>query len=317
MLCQIQFCYAYCLKHDRKLVLDTTSSGMQDEFSRYLTIESRSLTVASWSEYKNSHQVDGLSVFPAILEGRIDTYETDFRDGSYIDLETSTPLGLDFSKSYKEDIVVHDNCGGGINSNWMLKYLWPTELLQKYVAERLENLPSTYRAVHIRNTDLKTDHAKLLNDLEFAISNRDVLFCTDSGRLQAELKSGMGHDARAHFLTELDPDSNQPLHASSSTTIQSNLEMLADLVALGRAKKLYFSFTQEGRISGFSGLAFAVHCSTFKNRFKIVPKAAESLAKPPVRRSGIVRFLKSQLVIALAKCIFWVSIKVHEAWPNR
>ena len=275
--------------------------------------------IDEWRSHKEKFDAETVTIFPKIASERLDTYDVDLGDGGvYFDTETKTALSFDRSKDYPQDILIHEACGGGINSYWLLKYLAPTDFLKTELEQRLGHLPPSYIAVHIRNTDLETDHAKLLKDLEYAISGRDVLFCTDSGRLQADLKAGDGHSASAHFVANLDPASSERLHGLESTNVDGNLTMFADLVALSQSRKLFFSFTKAGRISGFSGLAYALYCSKLKHKFRL--NGIQSGGKRPANaaRSGsFIRYLQTQIPIFAAKLIVRVGVFFNEAWPNR
>ena len=317
-LCQIQRCFAYCRKHGRTLVLDTSRSGLRDDFFRYFDVVGTSVAVMSWHAFAKSNSVPGLTVHPAEVRERLDSYQTTLGDGGvYFDVETSVGLSFDFAKPHPETLLLHEACGGGINSIWLLKYLQPTKFLSDQLAHRLGNLPASYVAVHIRNTDLETDHKKLLWELEYVLTGRNVLYCTDSGTLQAELQNQPAKGSRPYFLTALDHTSSARLHEESTTSIDSNIDMLADLFALARSKTLYFTFTKAGYISGFSGLAYALHCSRLRKR--ITPVNAEN-DRIPVEKSvktGAFRYLKAQAVIIIAKLAYRVMMTVHELWPSR
>lgn len=317
-LCQIQRCFSYCRKHNRILVLDTSRSGLRDDFFRYFEFIDTSVETMTWHEFCRSHTTMDLSVQPADIRDRLDAYETEMGgDGVYLDTETSVAVSFDFNKPHPEELLVHEACGGGINSIWLLKYLQPTPFLREQLAKRLQKLPATYVAIHIRNTDLETDHNKLLWELEYVLSGKDVLYCTDSGLLQAELKQQQNLPTNAHFLTDLDQSSNAKLHEASTTSIDSNVDMLADLFALARSKRLYFTFTKAGYISGFSGLAFALHCSKLRNR---IPQATKSDAEKPTgkrTKGSAIRYMKAQALILAAKLAYRVTMTVHEAWPPR
>lgn len=318
-LCQIQHCFAYCRKFNRRLILDTSRSGLHDNFLRYFEFTDSSVRVDDWQAFKAESDTSSATVLPNISPDLLDTYEVELGEcGVYFDIDTMTPLSFDRAKDHPQDILIHEACGGGINSYWLLKYLTPTDFLISELRNRLSHLPSPYIGIHIRNTDLETDHIKLLNDLDYAISGQGVLFCTDSGKLQADLKAGDGHTASAHFVAELDPISSDPLHGVESTNTDSNLAMFADLVALSQSRKLFFSFTKEGRISGFSGLAYALHCSKLKRKFKAASAGGKTSGASTMSKKGsFLRYTKSQVPILAAKLFVRIGVFFNEAWPNR
>ena len=100
-LCQIQRCFAYCRKHGRTLVLDTSRSGLRDDFFRYFDVVGTSVAVMSWHAFAKSNSVPGLTVHPAEVRERLDSYQTTLGDGGvYSDVETSVGLSFDFAKPH-------------------------------------------------------------------------------------------------------------------------------------------------------------------------------------------------------------------------
>jgi len=316
-LCQIQKCFAYCRKNGRVLILDTARSGLRDDFLRYFEFENTTVSVMTWHAYCQSNDVENLTVQPSQMQGRLDSYQTEIADnGVYRDSTSATDLSFDFGMVQAADLLLHEACGGGINSIWLLKYLRPTPFLKDQLERRLGDLPDAYVAVHIRSTDLETDHERLLRELEPVLNGKNILYCTDSGKLQAELKNQPIASSNPYFLTSLDQNSSDRLHGTAATSIDSNIDMLADLFALARAKRLYFTFTKAGYISGFSGLAYALHCSKLRNR--ISPESNVQTAAPQVSsKTGRMGYLKAQGVIIAAKTAYRVMMTFHEAWPSR
>lgn len=313
MLCQIEKCYRYCQRHKRTLLLDTSTSGIRDNLFRYLSfVKTGPVPVVSWA--KIDLYAAKLSVFPADVADRIDSYQTRLdAQGRAIDIESEQILSFDLAKSYDEDLLIHERAGGGINSYWLLKYLEPTPKLLDELSRRLRKLPESYVSVHIRNTDLQTDHAKFLKDIDWAILERDVVVATDSGTLQDLLRTSAPAGTTFHFVAALDPSSDQKLHESDSTDHDANFAMFADLFALALAQKLYFTFTTEGRISGFSGLAFGLSRSVLLTRVAVA--LGRQRAKLKRRNFGLrhfVRFLVRQGPLSAIKLLLSLLIRFGE-----
>lgn len=313
MLCQIEHCFRYARKFGRTLALDTMRSGMRDDFLKYFTfVKASPVKVVSWTEI--DQEVKSGKTVPATIGGRLNDYEVrlDAKSRGF-DTETGTQLCFNIDMDHDADILVHERGGGGINSYWLLQYLVPTDLLINALQTGLARLPDRYVALHIRNTDLQTDHSRLLSNLDWALRNRQVFVATDSGALQAELRKTPPPGVKFHFLASLDGASSERLHESDKTDQNANLAMLTDLFALALAERLYFAFTTAGRVSGFSGLAFGLSNSVLASRAaKLVGRKQNKGLRLPILSGPWPRFLWSQAPLMLAKLALTTAIAFRE-----
>lgn len=311
MLCQIELAYRYCRKHRRVLIIDTARSGMRDDFFKYFTFRPGSdVQVVGLADVPVD--LDTLTTLPDGIKGRVTSYQPEYVAGfDYTDPQNGQSLNVDLGQAHDAQLLVRETNGGGINSYWLLQHLLPTQLVLDALARKLETLPQGFVSMHIRNTDLQTDYRSFVQAIEWALRGREVLVGTDSGEIQAALPR-LAPETHFHFLTELDPKSTQPLHDSTRTTEQGNLDMLTDLFALALGSKLYFTFTQQGYISGFSGLAYGLSHS------KLIQHVRRELdipnRKPPSNRQfkGAGRYLRNQSGIIAAKIGIAFAMRLRE-----
>lgn len=312
MLCQIDLCVRYCRNHSRTLILDTSRSGLRDDFFRYFSI-APSLDAKIVSMEDVADDLDALTAYPAGVQGRVTAYESkNAKSGRKTDTQTGDFLHFDLRKPYPEQVLVYESAGGGINSFWLLQHLIPTPLVLDALRQKLSLLPASYISLHIRNTDLKTDYKTFVTRIKWALRDRDVFAATDSGEVQATLpEMGLG-ERQFHHLIQLDPTSNKKLHDTGATTVDSNLEMLCDLFALALGDKIYFAITEENKISGFSGLAFGLSKSKLARRVAAEIGVKRQKSKRAFRITGLGAFLQNQLLISIVKAAMTVAIKVKE-----
>jgi len=287
---------------------------MRDDFLKYMRIEDRQNTpVISLAELPVD--VDTLSTVPECVQGRVNQYCPEFKPGGEcIDTESGCTLNFDMKKQYSADLLVQERAGGGINSYWLLQHLRPTTLLRETLRERLAGLPKGYVSLHIRNTDLQTDYKNFATSIAWALRGRDVLVGTDSGEVQSQLPE-LDIGARAfHFLTDLDPTHKDRLHDAGTTNEVSNLEMLSDFFALALGDRLYFTFTSQGYVSGFSGLAFGLsHSSLARSVAKDLGRDRKS-SNRTFGAKGLTLYLRNQATLIMAKAAIMVAIKSREVF---
>jgi len=314
MLCQIEMCLKYCKRHDRTLVLDTSFSGLRDDFLKYFTFHDNcKVKVEAWDNIRDT--MEGKSTFPEGLQSNLGNYVATNRKGFfYVHPESGQTLTFDFSKPYDQDVLVHESLGGGINSYWLLQYLIPTDWLQEKLKSKLGDLPGDFVAVHIRNTDLATDYRAFMASIDWALKNQAFLLCTDSGVVQNEILNDPRYAGRALVLSSLDPLSQKRLHDEDTTDESANITLFSDFVAMSLAKNVYFTFTQEGRVSGFSGLAFAACASTFADRLASLlglerPERSWGLR---VHGKGMARYFRNQAALITLKKVIRVILFSRE-----
>ncbi len=318
MLCQIEMCLRYCKRHNRSLILDTTHSGLRDDFLKYFSFRNGcGVEVTSWLEAQKQIDLNSFSTYPKGVQGTLGLYTATEQSGfSYLHPDSGQILTFDFGKKYDESILIHEACGGGFNSYWLLQYLEPTDWLVSKLKPSLSDLPDSFVAVHIRNTDLATNYREFLHSIDGALAGQNFFLCTDSGVVQNELKNAPQYKGRIFIIKALDPNSEQRLHDEDTVDESSNISLFSDLCAMALARNVYFTYTLQGRVSGFSGLAYAASASLFSKNLatkighKRMPRRSNGLRL----NNAVMRYFYNQAsLIAVkraVKTILWIRERV-------
>jgi hypothetical protein len=261
MLLQIQKCYEYAQKYNRYLYVDSTLSGLLDNLDNYFIAPSgvyfKKPILQNNAEY---------SYFPSSLRDLNFESAWDSTIRKNIHKQSGVLLTFDFAKSYEEDILVHQQGGVGGDIIKPLEWLRLKEKIRVHIVDILEKF-GEYDAVHVRNTDYKTDYKTFFEEIKDKLGNKIVL-CTDDFQCQLYAKSFFGD--KLHIVTKLPDTQGKPLHGNRNLDRYSiNLNTLADLFILASGKNLYFStilpdpyypYTLSGKsTSSFSRFAKALH----------------------------------------------------------
>jgi len=256
MLCQIDHCRVYAIKHSRDLWIDTRRSGFHDCLSNYFK-PSRELHFGS----PIGKACSDTSCFPAFLVHKVDSYERVYDPyfRNYVEKKTGKPLTFNFNAHYHETLLLHEQCGGGDNSIKMLARLRLKPDIKHKIKQVIGNL-GRYDSIHVRNTDLTTDYKTFFDSLNDKIKGK-VVVCTDDFGCQQYARTFWGHRL---VVTHSVPDtSGAPLHYYEGTDQYTiNLETLIDLFVLAAAENFYCCKTDQGRVSGFAQLVESLRSNT-------------------------------------------------------
>jgi hypothetical protein len=249
MLCQIDKCRLYSIRHHRDLWIDTSRSGFHDCLSNYFE-PGRAFHFGS----PIPEVCEGSSCFPRFLAHGLDSYEPVYDSSldNWVDRETGKPLTFDFGSSYDETVLLHEQCGGGDKSIMTLALL----RLKPGIKQRIESIVQSlgkYDAIHVRNTDLTTDYREWFKRLDDGIKGRVVL-CTDDLRCQQYAKALWGD--RLVEIHDVPDTSGTPLHRFVREEQHAlNVDALTDLFVLACAENFHSTRTNRDEISGFGRLA--------------------------------------------------------------
>ncbi len=121
---------------------------------------------------------------------------------------------------------------------------------------RLQLIGEPYSAIHIRNTDMKTDYSDALNEL--AANRVSPLFvATDNKDVLEHFKSTL-LSSRIFSFSDLGHNAGQTLHLNIKSTEEAfarNKDAILDLLTLARADRLTLCKSDKNGIpkSGYSG----------------------------------------------------------------
>lgn len=269
-LCQIEFCRQYAIKFDRTLYLDTRKSGLLGDFSIFFKmLDSVGIQHISCSSDIDFAQLNKLSAFPSVLDGRLDSYDSYYSPTirKIVERISDTPVTFNMDSEYVEDVLVHQQPGGGSKSFALLSHLTLSAPIKEEIRNRLAVLPEKYCAVHVRNTDYKSDYISFFEDIKETVSGTNLLICSDDAEVIAYAKNYF-FNSKVFSITTTTLRDQKPLHRASAykddnMRILATLNALTDLIALAKSETLHFpkigklSASGESTLgtSGFSRLA--------------------------------------------------------------
>lgn len=251
-LCRIESVWQHARVSGRQLWIDGALCGLRDCLSRYF-VAPPGVTLAPTPEW-----MDRLDCSPAAVNGRVTRYvaEYDPRICNYIDPLSGARLAFDEQREHAQTLLVHEQCGGGPRGIGALRQLALRPEVARAVRGTLESLGS-YTALHVRNTDYQTDYAAWFAGLAGALEGRIVL-CTDDRGCQQHARRLWGD--RVVFPAELPDTGGRRLHYNMDLDrYATNVGALTDLFVLAGGRRLLFTHTRQGIVSGFSMLAQALH----------------------------------------------------------
>jgi hypothetical protein len=166
-------------------------------------------------------------------------------------------------------VIIYHQSGGGEQSIDALNIFKLRREISLEIHNRLEFLGEDYDAIHIRNTDYRTDYLTFLMNIKSDIQNRQVLLCTDDSSIFAIANYVLANStihifSKSSFSKSL-KSTSMPLHFQWNLSLdnrkENNIKMLTDLVGLAKARRFFYSnlnyWNNEpySGISGFSLLA--------------------------------------------------------------
>jgi len=268
ILCQIEKCCRYGEQFKRVVLVDTNyrySSHFKDRFSRYFVSLQENLILA---DSLRGYFLDRLSTYPRALQGRIKNYQYyyDHETGQRNDRISKARITFDFKADYQEDLLIHNQSGGGDLSEACLSRMKLHDSLADEFIDRLRTIGGPYSAIHVRNTDLTTDYSGSLKELA-ALRVSPLFVATDNKSVLEQFKSELT-SSRIFSFSDLHPEAGRPLHLNlkpGKDAYIRNRDAILDLLTLAQANKLFICKADKNGIpkSGYSRLA--QHLSSNRN----------------------------------------------------
>jgi hypothetical protein len=268
-LVQIAKCCEYAVNHNRHLYIDSTRSGIFLDFGRFFEFtEELDVPITTTIDAATYAELNSLScVKPYEFSGNI--YEAGLKHiasphyKGYIFSGSGQPSSFDFHCDHDEYLLIHLNCGGGIASHTLMPNLRVTQKVRGEILRRISFLPAKYIAIHIRNTDIKTDFISLFEEIRPALRGQNVLICSDDSFVISAAKERLAESCV--YSNDRAPGSGkttQPmLHSRANyrnheEMYDATIASLSDLFALAFSSHLLITKHREGWYSGFSRLAY-------------------------------------------------------------
>ncbi len=268
ILCRIGVVCWYATRFRRKVIVDTNHRStiyMRDDFSRYFLSRQDSLALDLTATRAALDRFDG-EVVPSFLKHRLLDYDVRFdpERRSVVESTIGEPITFDFEKAYKEPLLVHHMSGNAPGAAQMaLARLRLRPELRDELTRRLRLIGPGYAAVHIRNTDLRTDYRILLARLKAsgALNGFDALFVATDDAACYEFCQDLFAGLKVVGFSQLPVASTRPLHHLSEVddVYVRNRDAILDLLMLALSDRYFpleLSKNRWGaRYSGFSILA--------------------------------------------------------------
>lgn len=259
MLCQIARCWRYAEIFGRYLIIDTTVSGMVDNLFDYFEMRSEPPIPVSGLSPELLVILNTIdSVFPSVLRGRISSYNAVYQQSgrAMVDQDSEVPLSFNFSKDYDEQLIVHHQYGGGTADVTALQHLRLRLDIAVKIVSRYPELTDDHSAIHIRNTDLKTDYQALIRTIERRVRNDRIVVCSDDPACIDYVGTRLSATSQIFSGSSIPDAGGKPLHYNSEIDrTKANIDMLCDLFWLSMSRNLYVMKSRQGLYSGFSRLA--------------------------------------------------------------
>ena len=246
MLVQIQKCLNYCRKYKRVLLIDTSRSSYNFNFVEYFNINTNINNITDTEQVNQIISDCRLRVIPGHVRGKLLTYQSMYSEKckNFVDTNKRNQLTFNFRESYFEDILLHDQCGGG-DANNMFKILTLKLPIVKDFKQKYAQLPKPYIAIQVRNTDYKCDYQQLYLDNKADIDDKIIYLATDDKQCIEHFRK-LGIKVY-NFTTFPDKNDYASLHNSKIDNVTKLKDMISDLLLLAMSDKL-ISNSQGGYI---------------------------------------------------------------------
>jgi len=258
-LVQVSLCLDYALRYHRRLIIDTSRSGLLDVLARYFRPASTFRGIAFSVPEGFADHSRSMSCLPASLTGRGVRYESEYREETnYVEALSRQRLTFDMNRHHVEQLLVHEQCGGGGDSRRFFDWAVPTKEVRTEIEKSLHKLPLAYFAVHIRHTDRKTKYKEFLAAVQPLVAGKNILVCTDSFEVLTFARETFG-GSRIFSAGDIPDSRGQSLHHNPGLTDwRVNVGALCDLAAMSGAEAILRPSASLGFQSGFVDLAISL-----------------------------------------------------------
>lgn len=286
-LCRIERCWRFAEHTGRHLIVDSSKSALHGLFGQLFTVVTPHAGVTLRPDAALLESLDHLVCRPAELQGRVSTYEVRVEQGRYnVDTATgvltrfaSKDIGAD-TPDCPEPLLIYDDWGGGTESFDLLSRVRFTDAVASRLRDALRAAGASYSAVHVRNTDYRTDYERLFARIKRRVRGHPLLVCSDDPEVIAYARRSIGsriiEPGGYHASTDPTGALHLPGAYASSVELQESVFVaLRDLVLLANATRLYVAPVEQvvdhqtldttgriayravgrGQLSGFSRLA--------------------------------------------------------------
>lgn len=267
-LCRIAHCWRYATRFGRHLLIDTRRCSLQAPLDQYFEWTGPGAPVSCALDASAWSALNAMRCRPACIEGRVDSACAIRVRGAGNAMDSRTFMSLrfaevgtsDFERDHGEQLLVWEGSGGGTESADVLPHLRLAPHLRSRVEHAVATLEPAYSALHVRNTDYRTDYRRLFRRVRRLGISGPLLVCSDDPRVVACARRMLRNPILAFSGRARSLDRTGALHLPSAYASEAEVqnavaESIIDLIALGNAQRLCCGTVMNGWASGFSFLA--------------------------------------------------------------
>jgi hypothetical protein len=231
----------YCNKYNRTLLLDTTNSCYQINWSEYFMFHNTQCPIICDINKIRLLLHDKLTVYPSCLTGKLLAANRMFHyrqecdycyklDDSYIAL--SLP-----DQEQNEDVIVFCRTGYG-NGYELFKSLVLNDNIKTYCKDKYSLIPNPYLGIQIRNTDKKCDYNSLYeSNKELIHSYKTIYIATDCKEALDFFNISCINSTIFNFTTFEENRGNKNLHYSNINNDTKMKDLLCDIYMITMCDK--------------------------------------------------------------------------------
>ncbi len=254
MLNQIEICWQYAKLHDMEMIVDSRKRSFYDSFDMYFEVLEPTADVSFKLTALREKQLNLLSTYPPEQQGEVDLISS--KRG--IRPNTCRKTRIDVNNIYEEELVIHEAGGGGERGLKCLSRLRFSPSVSREIQSNMSVLRPGYMAIHVRNTDIKTDYKNYFEKLREKAKGRQLLVCSDDAACISYAKEFF-YESEVVVVSRTPPTTGTNIHNNAELRNRFgsralNVAMLTDLISLACSSDLYIGTPNNERSSGFSSL---------------------------------------------------------------
>jgi len=258
-LYQIEQCFRYAERYQRYLVIDTeylVSTGISINFSKIFRLAYLSDRVFFQMTPELIGYLNTRTTYPPACKRRLDQYQTRLDDQyKFIDTLSGSQLSFKFNQDYSEEVLVHDQLGGGKEGINCLQRLKLTDSFRNDVLSLLHPLlEKNHIGLHVRNTDFLTNFKSFFEAVYDQSVNQRILVCSDDFKVIEFAKeffnqSNVIYLSRPPNTTDYSIPTYATYHCTAEQRYQLMVNLFADLIGLATSSHLILSPLLSGEFS--------------------------------------------------------------------
>jgi len=239
----------YCTKYNRTLLLDTTKSCYQINWSDYFSFKDKQCPIICDIHKIREQLHDKLTVYPSSLHGKIieilskNCFQYNMQNLNFvykINDGNIILLGIP-NQDQSEDVIIFSECRGD-NGFLLFKSLVFNDNIKTHCNNKFALIPKPYLGIQIRNTDRVCDYIALYeSNKELIHSYQTIYVATDCKEALDFFKTSCVNSSVFNFTTFQENRGNYNLHDSSVWGDTKIKDLICDLYMITMCDKFLTS----------------------------------------------------------------------------